>query len=202
MIPIYIIDDDRDVRVSLVMHCRAMDVAAIPFVGAAEFLDDLPFLEPGGVLVDLRMPGMSGLDLLAAMRARDCFWPTVMITGHGDVAAAVNAMKLGAIDFLQKPFSDEDLEAALEECAKRLPEALQRSIGARASRQAMATLSRRERDVFEGVTAGLTNKEIAARLGVSHRTVESYRMSMMAKLGAQRVHDLIAIAATFQRNDP
>lgn len=197
MVPVYIIDDDKDVRFALVVHCRAMEVFARPFVSAADFLDELPYLEPGAVFVDLRMPDLSGLDLLAAMRERDCYWPTVLITGHGDIAAAVQAMKLGAIDFLQKPFPDEDFEAALQACMKRLPDAIQRSLRARASRRSLATLTPREREVMEGVVAGETSKEIAARLGLSHRTVESYRLSMMAKLGAQRLHDLLVIASAF-----
>ncbi|MBO9519365.1 MAG: response regulator transcription factor [Porphyrobacter sp.] len=192
--PIYIIDDDRDVRQALVMLCRSMDLAARPFAGAADFLDDLQYLEPGAVLVDLRMPDISGLDLLSAMRDRDCFWPTVMITGHGDIAAAVQAMKLGAVDFLQKPFAEEDFEAAINECARRLPDAIQRSLHSKANRRELSKLSPREREVFDGVVAGHTSKEIASRMGVSHRTVESYRLTMMAKLGAQRLHDLLAIA--------
>ncbi|KRA83994.1 response regulator transcription factor [Altererythrobacter sp. Root672] len=196
MLPIYIIDDDTHVRQALVMLCRSMDLAARPFAGAADFLDDLPFLEPGAVIVDLRMPDVSGLDLLAAMHERDCLWPTVVITGHGDIAAAVQAMKLGAVDFLQKPFTDEEFEIAVNECARRLPEAIQRSLRSKANRRALDKLTPREREVFDGVVAGHTSKAIAVRLGLSHRTVETYRLSMMAKLGAQRLHDLLAIGSS------
>ena len=195
MVPVYIIDDDRDVRRSLVMLSRALEYPARPFQGAADFLEELPFLEPGAILVDLRMPETCGHELLSKLRAIDCFWPAVMITGHGDRSAAVQAMKLGAIDFLQKPFTEEEFEAAVEECARRLPGAIQDSLTARASRRALNSLTHREREVFDGVVSGQTSKEIAARLGISHRTVESYRLNMMAKLGAQRLHDLLVIAS-------
>jgi two-component system, LuxR family, response regulator FixJ len=202
VVPVYIIDDDKAVRFALAMHCRAMEVDARPFASAADFLDEVEFLAPGAVIVDLRMPEISGIDLLAAMRQRDLFWPVIVITGHGDIAAAVQAMKLGAVDFLQKPFSDQDFEEAIRTCAEKLPEGIRQSIRARASRKAMATLSPRERDVLQGVVSGQTSKEIAAQLGLSHRTVESYRVTMMAKLGAQRLHDLLAIASAYRTDHP
>lgn len=194
MAPVYIIDDDKDVRLSLVMLCRAMDVEVRPFRAGRDFLDELPYLEPGTILVDLRMPDISGLDLLTALRGQDCFWPAAVITGHGDIAAAVEAMKLGAVDFLEKPFTDTELEAVMEECARRVPAAVQLSYRARTKRRMLERLTPREREVFDGVAAGETSKEIAARLVLSPRTVESYRQTMMAKLGAQRLHDLIALA--------
>lgn len=194
MAPVYIIDDDKDVRLSLVMLCRAMGIEVRPFRAAQDFLDELPFLEAGPLLVDLRMPDISGLDLLAALRKQDCFWPAAVITGHGDIAAAVQAMKLGAIDFLEKPFTDTDLEAVVQECTRRVPRAVLISHRARTKRKLLERLTPREREVFDGVVAGQTSKEIAARLALSPRTVESYRQTMMAKLGAQRLHDLLALA--------
>jgi two-component system response regulator FixJ len=197
--PVYIIDDDKDVRLSLVMLCRAMGIEVRPFRAGQDFLDELPFLEAGAILVDLRMPDISGLELLAALRRQDCFWPAAVITGHGDVAAAVQAMKLGAIDFLEKPFTDTDFEAVVEECSRRVPAAVQLSHRARTRRRMLQRLTPREREVFEGVAAGETSKQIAARLALSPRTVESYRQTMMAKLGAQRLHDLLAFAHEDER---
>lgn len=199
MTPVYIIDDDRDVRSSLVTLLRSLDVTSRPFAGVADFLEELEFLEPGCVLVDLRMPNESGLELLEELRERDNFWPAVMMSGHGDISLAVQAMKLGAIEFLEKPFSDDELIAALEECSRVLPASVSRSRQARARRKALAALSARERQVFEGVIEGKTNKQIAAELQLSPRTIESYRLTMMAKLGAQSLHDLLAIVTPEER---
>jgi two-component system, LuxR family, response regulator FixJ len=202
VVPLYIIDDDRDVRRSLVMLSRTLDIPSRPFQGCADFLDELPFLDPGAIFVDLRMPEQSGHDLLVRLKERDCYWPAVMFTGHGEISAAVQAMKLGAIDFLEKPFTEEEFVAAVRECALRLPEAVQRSLSAKASRLALKTLTRREQEVFRGVVKGQTSKEVAAQLRISHRTVETYRMSMMAKLGAQRLHDLLKISADIWIDEP
>jgi two-component system response regulator FixJ len=191
---VYIVDDDRAMRSSVVMLLRADGINARAFASAEDFLEELPFLATGCVLLDIRMPGMSGLDLLAELRSRDCHWPVVIITGHGEINLAVRAVKLGAIDFLEKPYSDEDLQSVLEEAFTKLALTKRRSRSARAARQAFAKLSPRERQVFDRVTVGLSNKEVAAELKLSPRTVESYRLTMMAKLGAEGLHDLLAIA--------
>lgn len=192
---VYVIDDDREIRSSPVLLLRAQGMNARPFARAEDFLEELPFLEPGCLLLDVRMPGMSGLELLAELRRRDCFWPVVIITGHGEIALAVRAVKLGAIEFLEKPYSDEELQLALGEAFKQLEEATVRSRHARAARQAVSRLSARERQVFDGVVAGRTSKEIAAELKLSPRTIESYRLTMMAKLHADSLHDLLAISS-------
>jgi two-component system response regulator FixJ len=192
---VYIVDDDRAMRSSVVMLLRADGINARAFSSAEDFLEELPFLATGCVLLDIRMPGMSGLDLLAELRRRDCHWPAVIITGHGEINLAVRAIKLGAIDFLEKPYSEEDLQLILDEAFTKLDLATRKSHSARAARQAFAKLSPRERQVFDRVTAGMSNKEVAAELKLSPRTIESYRLTMMAKLGAEGLHDLLAIAA-------
>jgi two-component system response regulator FixJ len=191
--PIYIINDDSAVRSSLVILLRSLGLQARPFAQAADFIEEVDFLDPGAVLADLRMPGMSSHDLLHELRRRDCFWPAIMMSGHGDIALAVPAMKFGALEFLGKPFADEQLVAALQECSCALRAADLRSRQARVARKALGTLSTRERQVFEGVVGGRTSKEIARELELSPRTVESYRETMMAKLGANSLHDLLAV---------
>ncbi|HYZ47881.1 MAG TPA: response regulator [Sphingomonas sp.] len=191
---VYVIDDDRDIRSSLVLLLRASGLAARAFGRGEDFLDELDFLQPGCVLLDLRMPEMSGLELLAELRRRDCHWPVVVITGHGDISLAVRAVKLGAIEFLEKPFGEDELKTALGEAFRRLEEAALKSKHSRAARQALDRLTTRERQVFEGVVRGQTSKEIASNLSLSPRTVESYRLTMMRKLKAQSMYDLLAIA--------
>ena len=176
------------------MLFRSLEIDARPFASAADFLEELPFLVPGIGLLDLHMERMSGLELLEEMRKRDCYWPVVMMSGHGDIALAVQAIKLGAVDFLQKPFAEEDLIAAIDHSAADLPNAILKSRQIRAERQARQTLSPREEQVLDGVVSGRTSKEIAKGLGLSPRTVESYRVTMMAKLGVQNLRELLALA--------
>lgn len=194
--PIYIVEDDREVRSSLVLLLRSQRLEARPFIQAEDFLDELALLQPGIVLVDFRMPGMSGIELLEAMRRRHCFWPAVMISGHGDIAVAVRAIKLGAIDFLQKPFEEDDLMAAIAESSRKLADAVTKSRRSLARASLATALSPREREVFDGVIAGKTSKAMAADLDLSPRTVESYRLTMMAKLGARSLHDLLALTSS------
>ena len=191
--PVYIVEDDREVRSSLVLLLRSLKAEARPFISAEDFLDELAFLQPGIVLLDLRMPGMSGIELLEAMRERHCFWPAVMMSGHGDISVAVQAIKLGALEFLQKPFEEEDLLAALTESSRQLPSAVAKSRRVKARASMISSLSPREREVLNGVVTGKTSKAIAADLSLSPRTVESYRVTMMAKMGARNLHDLLAM---------
>lgn len=191
--PIYIVEDDREVRSSLVLLLRSLKIEARPFTRAQDFLDELAFLQSGIVLLDLRMPGMSGIELLKAMRERHCFWPAVMMSGHGDISTAVQAIKLGALEFLEKPFKEEELLLALEESSRRLTLAVTESRQAQARAKLTDALSPREREVLDGVFAGKTSKAIAAELSLSPRTVESYRVTMMAKLGARNLHDLFTL---------
>ncbi|MEO1968402.1 MAG: response regulator [Sphingomonadaceae bacterium] len=191
--PVYVVEDDREVRASLAVLLRSMEMTVRPFLGGHDFLDDMDFLEPGVVLLDLRMPEMSGLEMLRQMRAGSCYWPAIVMSGHGDIAAAVEAVKLGALEFLQKPFSEEDLLAALQESIRSFPAALAKSRSALARKKIVSALSTRERQVLDGVIVGKSNKTIAAELGLSPRTVESYRVTMMAKTGARNLHDLLTL---------
>jgi two-component system response regulator FixJ len=190
----YVIDDDRDMRVSLRMLLQEGGVEARPFLSARDFLDALAELRPGPILLDVRMPGMDGIALLEALIEREVRWPVVMMTGHAEVPLAVKAMKLGAMDFLEKPFPYEEL-ASLMGRAFEMLDAQAPELGAQEARERLDRLTVRERQILDAVIKGLSNKEIAAALDLSHRTVEMHRSRMMRRLGTRRLSDLIALAA-------
>lgn len=192
---VYVVDDDAELRASLHALLRAHAIEVRPFRLAEDFLAELAVLEPGCVLVDICMEPMSGLELIREMKQRDCYWPLAVITGHGDIATAVEAVKLGAIAFLEKPFAESELLETVEEGFRLLRARIVRSRRARAARMVTAKLSRREREVFDGVAAGKTSKEIAIELKLSPRTVESYRVQVMSKIGAERIQDLWAVSS-------
>jgi two-component system response regulator FixJ len=191
---VYVIDDDDAVRKSLTFLLKTAGLDARTHESATSFLDHLPQLRTGCIVTDVRMPGMSGLDLLRRLKERQIAVPVIVITGHGDVPLAVEAMKLGASDFLEKPFDDEALLAAINVAL--------RGQGASAKREAdradiierVATLSNRERQVLEGLVAGHPNKTIAFDHGVSPRTVEIYRANVMSKMQAASLSDLVRMA--------
>lgn len=189
----YVLDDDSRVRVSLVELLRGRGFEARPFAEPCDLLTELDHLEPGVFLIDVRLGSASGLDVLPELARRDCMWPVAIITAHGDVPLAVQAVRAGAFDFLEKPFTGTALNAVLERGFALLPEAAERSRRRRRGRRLILSLSKRQREVFEGVVEGLTSKEIAIRLGLSHRTVEAYRQDMTAKLGSHSVADLFEL---------
>lgn len=188
----YLIDDDRDVRVSLGMLLATVNVTGWPFASAIDFLEALPHLKPGCLIIDVRMAELDGLELLERLEEQRLRWPAIMITGHGDVPAAVTSLKRGAVDFLEKPFESAVLFDALE----RGFEALEQKIGReQRAGELVAALTPRERDAFEGLVRGETSKEVARRLSLSPRTAEMHRARMMKKLKSDRVADVLAIAA-------
>ena len=156
------------------------------------FLAGLPEVKSGCLITDMRMPGMTGLELLQELRAKACGLPAIVVTGHGDVPLAVEAMKAGAIDFIEKPFDQEAIlsavQAALERGAGR-DHGEDPAIAAK-----LASLSERERQVLDGLIAGHPNKTIAYDLGISPRTVEVYRANLMAKMAARSLSELIRMA--------
>jgi two-component system, LuxR family, response regulator FixJ len=190
---VYVVDDDRGIRTSLATLLAAFGMQARPFADGQDVLAELDMLAPGHFLIDLRMPSISGIDLLAAMRERDCFWPAAIMTAHGEIPLAVRAMRLGATEFLEKPFTASALEQALLMGFAQLPQAIAKSERYKAARRIVSSLSPRQMQVFEGVVAGLTSKEIALRHGLSHRTVESYRTDMMSKLGVGSLMELLEL---------
>lgn len=191
---VYVIDDDAAMRDSLNFLLDAANFEVTLFESATNFLEMLPRLDFGCVVSDVRMPGIDGIELLKRMKSLDIRFPIVVITGHGDVPLAVEAMKLGAVDFLEKPFEDDRLigmiEAAIrhgEPAAK--DEAVTRDIAAR-----IDSLSPRERQVMEGLIAGLSNKMIARNYDISPRTIEVYRANVMTKMQAGSLSELVRLA--------
>jgi two-component system response regulator FixJ len=186
-----LIDDDEAVLRSLQLLLRSRGIEVHCFTSAEDFLSGLDRHSFGCIVCDVRMPGLTGLDLQQELKRRRNNAPLILITGHGDIAMAVRAVKDGAFDFIEKPFDDERLAASIaaadEKSQKRTVEDSQR-----ANLQARyAELSPREREVMALVTEGLANKEIALRLKISPRTVESYRAWVMEKMGASNLADLV-----------
>jgi len=191
---VYVIDDDEAMRDSLDFLLGSADFHVTLFESAHHFLDAVSSIDFGCVVSDVRMPGIDGIELLKRMKASHSAFPVVIMTGHGDVPLAVEAMKLGAVDFLEKPFEDERLigmiDAALRQAeSSARSEAATLDIGAR-----IATLSPRERQVMDGLIAGLSNKLIAREYDISPRTIEVYRANVMTKMQAGSLSELVRLA--------
>ncbi len=191
---VYIVDDDEAVRDSLRWLLEANNYRVRAYASAEAFLAEYDEQQPGVLIVDVRMPGMSGLELQDQLIARKSSMPVVFITGHGDIPMAISTMKKGAVDFLEKPFD----ETALREIVGRMFEqANQRLTQAKAVRQHEAMLARltsREQQVLERIVAGRLNKQIADDLGISIKTVEAHRANIMEKLQVTTVADLMKVA--------
>jgi two-component system, LuxR family, response regulator FixJ len=191
---VHVIDDDEALRDSLTFLLRTARLDVQSYPSAAAFLEALPEANLSCVITDVRMPGMSGIDLLRRLRERKISVPVIVITGHGDIPLAVEAMRIGAIDFLEKPFDDEVLIASVK-AALRQKEGEAKRRGERAEIESrLAALSNRERDVLGGLVAGRANKQIAFDLGISPRTVEIYRANLMSKMHAGSLSDLVRMA--------
>jgi two-component system, LuxR family, response regulator FixJ len=191
---VHVIDDDQAVRESLAFLLTAAGLEVRPHESAEAFLDGLEGITSGCVVTDVRMPQMSGLELLERVRQSHPDVPVIVITGHGDVPLAVEAMKAGAADFLEKPFDDEALVSAVEAALRRQASGEGRDAERRELAQRIEALSGRERQVLEGLVAGRANKIIAFDLGISPRTVEIYRANLMTKMRAATLSDLVRMA--------
>lgn len=191
---VHVIDDDEAVRQSLAFLLRAARLDVRTYETAMAFLSVLPTVRSGCVITDVRMPDVSGVDLLRRLKELEFGLPVIVITGHGDVQLAVEAMKVGAVDFIEKPFNDEVLLAAVRSALDRSEKDTQREAQRAALHDRLATLSNRERDVLEGLVAGKANKIIAFDLGISPRTVEIYRANVMTKMNAGSLSELVRMA--------
>lgn len=191
---VYVIDDDRDVRRSLSFLLGAAEIRSHPFGSGSDFLEALPDLEPGCVLLDLRMPHIDGFAVMAELDARNVDWPVVVMTGHGEVPLAVRAMKLGAVDFIEKPFSEETLLGCFDHAFGLLKDRERSGERRREAHKRIALLTAREREVLQSLLAGQSNKEIAQALGISLRTVEMHRGNMMERLGASSLAEALTRA--------
>jgi len=188
---VYIVDDDEAVRNSLRLLLKSVGLVPAPLTSAREFLEKYDPAQPGCVVLDVRMPEMSGLELQELLNTEGAIIPVVFITGHGDVPMAVEAMQAGAFDFLQKPFRDQDLidriQRALEKDRANRDALSERNL----IREHLESLTPREREILTLVTSGKPNKIMAADLGLSQRTIEIHRARVMEKMGASSLAQLV-----------
>jgi len=195
---IRIVDDDRAVRDALKLLLHSVGLNAKTFESAAEFLDNDEPAVPGCVVLDVRMPGMSGLELQEQMTSRGSKLPIVFVTAHGDIPMAVKAVKAGAIDFIQKPFRDQELLDKVQQAIKEDARRRRESSEIAGILQRLESLTPRERQVMDLVVGGHANKVIAIDLGISERTVEIHRARVMQKMAADSVPHLVQMAIVVQ----
>jgi two-component system response regulator FixJ len=193
-IVVHVIDDDEASRESLSFLLKTAQIEVNAYASASVFLDLIPDVSAACVVTDVRMPGMSGIDLLRRLKELDVDVPVIVITGHGDVPLAVEAMKMGAADFLEKPFDDEVLLASVRSALRYRDGEKKRHTERAEIDTRLAALSKRERDVLAGLVAGRANKQIAYDLGISPRTVEIYRANLMNKMQAGSLSELVRMA--------
>ena len=191
---VHVIDDDDAVRDSLAFLLEASGFRAIAHGSAKDFVAALHGLPAGCIITDIRMPEMSGLDLVRTLNDRGVSHPIIVITGHGDVPLAVEAMKAGVMDFIEKPFEDELILSAVRAALRRISEVSDKDEQRLDIAARLEALSAREREVLQGLVAGQPNKVIAYDLGISPRTVEVYRANVMTKMRATSLSDLVRMA--------
>jgi two-component system response regulator FixJ len=191
---IHVVDDDPAVRDSLRFTLSAADHDVRTYESAIELLARREALETGIVVTDVRMPGMTGLELVGRLKEEGLAHPVIVLTGHADVSMAVEAMKAGVVDFLEKPFDDEALLRAIDVARQRLEGDANRGAEREEINRRIAQLTAREREVFEAIAGGESNKSAAIKLGISPRTVEIYRANVMEKMRARTLSDLVRMA--------
>jgi len=191
---VHVVDDDEAMRDSMAFLLRAENFQVQTYADAADFLAALPQIKVGCVVTDVRMPGMSGIELLQRLRELKVSLPVIVVTGHGDVPLAVEAMKTGALDFIEKPFDDDVFLRAVRLALSAQAVDSQRQAQKATINSRLESLSNREREVLEGLVAGHPNKTIAYDLGISPRTVEIYRANVMEKMQARSLSDLVRMA--------
>lgn len=188
---VYVIDDDESARHSLEFLLDCAGIRVRSFASADAFLNSAPPLAGACVVTDVRMPGTSGVELVEEMKRRSMTAPVIVITGHADVPLAIQAMRAGVADFIEKPFDDEVMLTAIRNALAQQAGDEQAQAERREIAERIATLSGRERDVMEGLLAGAANKAIAYDLGISARTVEVYRANVMMKMHAKTLSELV-----------
>jgi two-component system response regulator FixJ len=191
---VHVVDDDEAMRDSMAFLLRAENFQVQTYADAADFLTALPQIKVGCVVTDVRMPGMSGIELLQRLRELKVSLPVIVVSGHGDVPLAVEAMKTGALDFIEKPFDDDVFLRAVRLALSAHAVDSQRQAQKATINSRLESLSNREREVLEGLVAGHPNKTIAYDLGISPRTVEIYRANVMEKMQARSLSDLVRMA--------
>ncbi len=191
---VHVVDDDRDVRRSISFMLGTAEINSRPFASGADFLESLNELEPGCILLDIRMPEIDGFEVMAELSRRAIDWPVIVMTGHGEVSIAVRAMKLGAVDFIEKPFDEGLLLSSLDRAFGLLRDRGEKAERKRQAQERIAALTAREHEVLQGLMAGLPNKVLARRLGISLRTVEMHRANMMDRLQAGSLAEALTLA--------
>jgi two-component system, LuxR family, response regulator FixJ len=191
---IHLIDDDDGVRHSLTFALTTAGLAVRAYESALVFLDSVGSLQPGCIVSDMRMPGMDGLQLRRRLRELRVPLPMIIMTGHADIRMAVEAMKAGIVDFIEKPFEEVVLLTAIRDALAQSEATGLRERDAQLARARLAALSHREREVLQGLVAGLPNKSIASELKLSPRTVEVHRANVMTKMGAGSLSELVRMA--------
>ena len=192
---VFVVDDDGSVREAIASLLRSVHLDVQSFGSAQEFIDAEPVDRPACLVLDVRLPGASGLDLQRDLRARGVGIPIIFLTAHGDVPMTVSAMKEGAIEFLIKPFRDQNLLDAIQQGLERNRSERRQQTELAELRQRFDSLTRRERQVMAEVVAGLPNKKIAAGLGTSEATIKLHRGQVMQKMRAGSLAELVRIAA-------
>lgn len=190
---VYVIEDDKDLRETLGALLESSGFGPRCFASAEDFLAGGPAERPACAIVDLRLPGMSGLDLQKKLHDEQPHLPVIVMTGHGDVATARSALRTGALDFLEKPVQPKELMDAVTQALESDAQALERAREREQMRERVGRLTPRELEVFQRITDGLHNREIAVELGISPRTVEVHRARLMDKLNARRIADLFRL---------
>ncbi len=190
---VYIVDDDEAVRDAIGMLLETVDIPYVAYPDAQTFLEQSDLANVHCLVLDIRMPGMSGLELQEKLAAMDTQVPIVFITGHGDIPMAVEAMRRGAVDFLRKPFRDQELLDRIQEALSRDAEQRHYAADADSVRARVADLTPREQEVFKRVAVGQANKVIAIELGISERTVEIHRSNVMQKTSSRSLADLVRL---------
>lgn len=188
---VFVVDDDEAMRDSIHWLLESVSLPARMFVSASEFLNSCDLGQAGCILLDVRMPGMSGMDLLEHLKANDVLQPVIIITGHGDVPMAVRALKHGAFDFIQKPFNSQELLDRVNAALKLDRENRQRNCAMESLRSHFEALTGREREIMELVVAGDSSKIIGKKLGISSRTVDIHRSNIMKKLNIRNIAELV-----------
>ena len=196
---VHVIDDDPAVRDSLAFLLETANLQPCVYESALAFLEALPQVKAGCVVTDVRMPEMTGIELVKRLKAEGFSLPIIMITGHADVPLAVEAMKAGVADFIEKPFDDEALLSAIQSALQAGEKDRQGAAEAAEIAARIATLSGREREVLQGLVAGRANKVIAYDLGISPRTIEIYRANVMTKMKAASLSELVRMAMRAER---
>lgn len=191
---VHLVDDEEAIRRSAGFLLRSNGFDVVTYVSGTEFLASVGRSVPGCILLDIRMPGIDGLDVQRTLGERGIAFPVIMLTGHGDITLSVRAIKAGAVDFLEKPFEKATLLLAVEEAFGRLADTQTQQLDASDATIRLAGLTPRERDVLEGLVAGQPNKITAYKLGISTRTVEAHRANLTHKLGVRSISDVLRLA--------